>query len=84
VMMKKMVNHKMNKILNNYKRMNHKLSKRRVRKKQPYQNHHPINQITGDKEAGVETRRKLRFNYEHAMILVIEPKCFAESSKSED
>jgi hypothetical protein len=40
VMMKKMVNHKMKKILKNYKRMNHKLMKRRMRKKHPYQKHH--------------------------------------------
>ena len=37
VMIKKMVNHKMNKIL---KKMNHKLMKRSMRKKHPCQKHH--------------------------------------------
>jgi hypothetical protein len=40
VMMKNLVNHKMKKILNNYKRIDHKLMKRRMRKKHPYQKHH--------------------------------------------
>jgi hypothetical protein len=50
VMMKKMVNHKMKKILNNYKRMNQKPMKKRMRKKHPGQNH-PERQIIGDKSA---------------------------------
>jgi hypothetical protein len=40
VMMKKMVNHNMEKILKKYKRMNHKLMKRSMRKKHLYQKHH--------------------------------------------
>jgi hypothetical protein len=40
VMMKKMVNHKMKKMLKNYKRMNHKLMKKRMRKKHPCQKLH--------------------------------------------
>jgi hypothetical protein len=37
VMMKKMVDQKMKNILKNYKRMNHKMMKRRMRNKHPYQ-----------------------------------------------
>jgi hypothetical protein len=40
VMAKNMVNHNIKNILKNYKRMNHKLMKRRMRKKYPYQKHH--------------------------------------------
>jgi hypothetical protein len=40
MMRKKMVNQKMNKILNNYKRKNHKLMMRSMRKKHPFQKHH--------------------------------------------
>ena len=46
------------------------------------QKNHPENQIIGDKEAEVETRRKLRFYSEQAMLSVIEPKHFVESMKS--
>jgi regulator of extracellular matrix RemA (YlzA/DUF370 family) len=38
-----------------------------------FQKNHPENQIIGDKDSGVETRRKLRFDSEHAMLSVIEP-----------
>jgi hypothetical protein len=46
------------------------------------QKNHPESQIIGDKSAGVETRRKLSFDSEQAMLSLIEPKSFKESRKS--
>jgi hypothetical protein len=40
------------------------------------QNNHPESQIIGDKNAVVETRRKLNFYSEQAMLSLIEPKLF--------
>jgi hypothetical protein len=48
------------------------------------QKNHLDNLIIWDKDSGVEIRRKLRFDYEQAILSVIEPNCFAKSSKSED
>jgi hypothetical protein len=48
------------------------------------QKNHLENHIIGDKYLGVETRRKLIFDSKQAMFSIIEPKNFAESSKSED
>jgi regulator of extracellular matrix RemA (YlzA/DUF370 family) len=48
------------------------------------QKNHPENQIIGDKDLGVETRRKLIFYFEHAMLSIIEPNNFVEASKSKD
>jgi regulator of extracellular matrix RemA (YlzA/DUF370 family) len=46
------------------------------------QKNHPESQIIGDKNAGVETRRKLTFDSEQAMLSLIEPKSFKEANKS--
>ena len=44
---------------------------------------HPENQIIGDKESGVKSRRKL-IDEQEALVSIIEPKTFKESCKSED
>jgi regulator of extracellular matrix RemA (YlzA/DUF370 family) len=46
------------------------------------QKNHPESHIIGDKNVGVETRRKLVFDSEQAMLSMIEPKSFKESNKS--
>jgi regulator of extracellular matrix RemA (YlzA/DUF370 family) len=46
------------------------------------QKNHPESQIIGDKSAGVETRRKLAFDSEQAMLSLIEPKSVNEAIKS--
>jgi hypothetical protein len=43
------------------------------------QKNHPESQIIGNKNAGVETRRKLTFDSEQAMLSMIEPKSFKEA-----
>jgi len=48
------------------------------------QKNHPESQIIGDKNAGVETRRKLTFDSEQTMLSMIEPKSFKEASKSKN
>jgi hypothetical protein len=48
------------------------------------QKSHPESHIIGNKNAGVETRRKLTFDSEQAMLYLIEPKSFKESNKSKD
>jgi hypothetical protein len=48
------------------------------------QKNHPESQIIGNKNAGVETRRKLTFDSEQAMLSMIEPKSFKEASKSKN
>ena len=47
------------------------------------QKNHPKNKITGDKELGVKTRRKL-IDEEQAILSIIEPKTFKEACKIED
>jgi regulator of extracellular matrix RemA (YlzA/DUF370 family) len=46
------------------------------------QKNHPGIQIIGDKNAGVETRRRLIFDSEQEIVSLIEPKSFIESNKS--
>ena len=49
------------------------------------QKNHPLDQIIGNKDAGFETRRKIR-SPEHthlALLSTIEPKCFEEANKDE-
>jgi regulator of extracellular matrix RemA (YlzA/DUF370 family) len=48
------------------------------------QKNHLESQITGDKNVGVETRRKLTFDSEHATLSMIEPKSFKEATKIKD
>jgi regulator of extracellular matrix RemA (YlzA/DUF370 family) len=48
------------------------------------QKNHPESQIIGNKSVGVETRRKLTYESEQAMLSLIEPKTFAEANKDED
>jgi transposase InsO family protein len=48
------------------------------------QRDHPESQIIGNKSVGVETRRRLTYESEQAMLSLIEPKTFAEASKDED
>jgi hypothetical protein len=48
------------------------------------QKNHPEIQIIGDKNAGVEIRRKITFDSEQAMLFLIEPKSFKESNKCKD
>jgi hypothetical protein len=45
---------------------------------------HPENWIIGDKNAGVEIRRKLTCDSEQAMLSLIEPKSVKESRKIKD
>jgi hypothetical protein len=52
-----------------------------VPSKRGQKNHLEI-QIIGDKNARVETRRRLTFDSEQAMLSLIEPKSFKEASKS--
>jgi hypothetical protein len=40
------------------------------------QKNHLESQVIGDKNTGVETRRKLTFDSEQAMLFMIEPKSF--------
>jgi hypothetical protein len=49
------------------------------------QKNHPSYQIIGNKDAGVETRRKIRSPEQThlALLSTIEPNCFEESSKVE-
>jgi len=48
-----------------------------------FQKNHLENQIIGDKDSGVETRRKLIFDSEQIILSLIEPKKNVEASKSE-
>jgi regulator of extracellular matrix RemA (YlzA/DUF370 family) len=48
------------------------------------QKNHLESQIIGDKNARVETRRKLTFDSEHAMLSMIEPKSLKEAKKSKN
>jgi hypothetical protein len=48
------------------------------------QKNHPESQIIGDKSARVETRRKITFDSEQAMLSLIEPKLVKEVVKSKD
>jgi FtsZ-interacting cell division protein YlmF len=47
------------------------------------QENHPSDQIIGNKDAGVETRRKIRSPEQThlALLSTIEPKCFEEANK---
>ena len=49
------------------------------------QKNHPSDQIIGSKDAGVETRRKIRSPKQTHLSLLstIEPNCFEEASKDE-
>ena len=47
------------------------------------QKDHLESQIMGDKNDGVKTRRKLQ-NVEHALLSIVEPNNFTESSKSDE
>jgi hypothetical protein len=44
---------------------------------------HPESQIPGKKSVGVETRRKLTYESEQALLSLIKPKAFVEASKDE-
>jgi hypothetical protein len=59
-------------------RQDSKTSSRRV------QRDHPESQIIGNKNVEVETRRRLTFQSEQAIISLIEPKTFLEARKDED
>jgi hypothetical protein len=61
-MMKKMVNHKMKNMLNKYMRMNHKMMKKRMRKKHPLQKIHQkeFKRITlKAKSQGIKVRSRI-------------------------
>jgi hypothetical protein len=49
------------------------------------QNNHPSNQIIGNKDAGVEIRRRIRSPEQTHLVLLstIEPNCFEEDNKDE-
>ena len=47
------------------------------------QKNHPKTKIIGDKNVGVSTRKQLPFN-EQALLSIVEPKDFIESSKSDE
>jgi hypothetical protein len=49
------------------------------------QNNHPSDQIIGNKDAGVETRRKIHSPKQThlALLSIIEPNCFEEARKDE-
>jgi hypothetical protein len=49
------------------------------------QHNHPLYQITGNKDAGVETRRKNRSPEKThlALLFAVEPNCFEEANKYE-
>ena len=49
------------------------------------QKNHPLDQIIGNKDAGVETRRKIRSPEQThlALLSTIEPNCFEEANKDE-
>jgi hypothetical protein len=62
-----------------FKQVSPKTPRKRVQK------NHPSDQIIGNKDAGVETRRKIRsLEQTHlALLSTIEPNCFEEASKDE-